>query len=197
MINLDYAFHHLECAVRIMAGRREALDDMDISADGFWRSFSAIAVALPAMFFVWVVSARQTQATLPTHSTGGLIAAEATFELVMWLLPVLVLAVVLRPLGLSHRFSHLIIARNWSGAVVSYAVAAVFLPQLVLSPENGFVLVLYILLLMALVLFAVRITSAALDTGLATASAFVAAELIAGLMLASLYYGALGLSGPS
>jgi hypothetical protein len=32
---------------------------MDISADGFWRSFEAIPAALPALIFAWVAEARQ------------------------------------------------------------------------------------------------------------------------------------------
>lgn len=57
MINLDYAFHHLESVIGVIAGRPGALERMDISSDGFWRSFSAIIVALPALFFGWVIGA--------------------------------------------------------------------------------------------------------------------------------------------
>ena len=52
---LDYALHHLSCILRILRGDTAALGDMDISADGFWRSFEAFPAALPALFFAWVV----------------------------------------------------------------------------------------------------------------------------------------------
>ena len=43
---LDYALHHLTCILRVLRGDVAALGDMDISADGFWRSFEAFPAAL-------------------------------------------------------------------------------------------------------------------------------------------------------
>ncbi|WP_306117440.1 MULTISPECIES: hypothetical protein [unclassified Roseitalea] len=189
-MNLDYAFHHMECALAVMIGRREALTRMDISADGFWRSFGAILVSAPALFFVWVLSARQTQAEFPLASTGGLILAEAAFELFVWLAPVFVLAMILRPLGFGDRFSHLIIARNWSAAVISYAIAVPFVAQLFAGPESGLAAMLLLVVLAVVFIAAVRVTRTALDSSLMVAIAFTATELFIGLMLASAYYGA-------
>ena len=195
MIDFDYVFHHVECAIGIMVGRREALDQMDITADGFWRSFAAIAVALPAMLFVWVVNARQTLSEAPFASMGGLIAADAVLEIILWLLPVLAFALVLGPLGFGQRFSHLIIARNWSGAAVSYAVALFYVPFLVVPSGNIVMAVVLFALYVALVVVAVRITQAALDTTIGIAIAFVAAELAVGIVLVLAYDTLLGFPG--
>jgi hypothetical protein len=38
----------------LMTGKRDGLKLLDLSADGFWNSFYAIVLALPAMFVGWV-----------------------------------------------------------------------------------------------------------------------------------------------
>jgi len=193
MINLDYAFHHVECVAAAIAGRRGAIERMDISADGFWRSFSAIAVALPAMFFVWVMNARTNQADMPSIGVAPLVAGEAVFELIVWLLPIPIFALILRPLGLGHRFVHLVIARNWANALFSYVIAAFYVPYLVVADDNGAMMVLGSVMMVLILIAAVRLTRAALDSSLPLAIAFIAGEFIVSIALAITYLGVLGL----
>lgn len=192
MINLDYAFHHVECVAAAIAGRPGAIERMDISADGFWRSFSAIAVALPAMFFVWVMNARTNQADMPTAGIAPLVAGEAVFELVVWLLPIPIFALILRPLGLGHRFVHLVIARNWANALFSYVIAALYVPYLVVGDDNGAMMMLGGVLMVLILIAAVRLTRAALDSSLPLAIAFIAGEFVVSIALAITYLGMLG-----
>ena len=189
MISLDYAFHHLESVIGIIVGRPGALDRMDISADGFWRSFSAIVVALPALFFVWVINATTSLASTPNWSLPTLVASEAAFELAGWLIPVAVFAVILRPLGFGHRFVHLVVVRNWANALFSYLIAALFVPYLIFPQGNAAMVLAGMVLLVAVLVAAVRLTRTALDCALQTAIAFVAAELIISLGLAFAYSG--------
>ncbi|RKF08489.1 hypothetical protein DEM25_000345 [Oceaniradius stylonematis] len=193
MINLDYAFHHVECVAAAITGRPGAIERMDISADGFWRSFTAIAVALPAMFFVWVMNARANQAEMPSMGVAPLVAGEAVFELVVWLLPIPVFALVLRPLGLGHRFVHLVIARNWANALFSYVIAALYVPHLVVADDNGAMMMLGGVLMVLILVAAVRLTRAALDSSVSLAMAFIAGEFIVSIALAIAYLGMLGL----
>ncbi len=193
MINLDYAFHHVECVAAAITGRPGAIERMDISADGFWRSFTAIAVALPAMFFVWVMNARSNQAEMPSMGVAPLVAGEAVFELVVWLLPIPVFALVLRPLGLGHRFVHLVIARNWANALFSYVIAALYVPYLVVADDNGAMMMLGGVLMVLILVAAVRLTRAALDSSVSLAMAFIAGEFIVSIALAIAYLGMLGL----
>ena len=45
---------YLYGAWQLLLGRREGMKLLDLSADGFWNSFYAIVLALPAMFVGWV-----------------------------------------------------------------------------------------------------------------------------------------------
>ena len=195
----DYAFHHVGCAFRIVRGDAAALDDMDVSADGFWRSFEAILAAMPAFLFAWVVEARQIQREGVAGSTMSFIARLAALELFFWILPIIVLAIVLPPLGFGHRFSHLVIARNWLSAGLSYLFVVVPFSELVFSggTEGNFTPWLTLIVLALMIWSALRITRAALDTTPIVALAFVVAETLLSFPLAISLYGLAGLYSPA
>lgn len=175
-MNLDYVFHHVEQAVALMRGKGEALDRMDISSDGFWHSFAAFAVSLPALFFTWVVSGRQDQIADPELSLPNLIARDATIELALWLLPILGYLMILQMIGFANRFAPLIIARNWAMVAINYLTALIFVPLLFMADSTDFV---GLMLLCALILILVGITNLtrhALGSGLGLAAALVIGE---------------------
>jgi len=191
----DYAFHHVGCVMRLLRGDTAAFSDMDISADGFWRSFEAIPAALPALIFAWVAEARQIRAEGAYDSVGSLVMRMALLELVFWILPIVILAVVLRQMKLGHRFSHLVIARNWLAVLTSYVFVTVPLIELAVSGgETSAATLLLTLVVMGLTLwFSVRVTRAALSVQPAVAVAFVAVEVFLTYPLAVAAYGAAGL----
>jgi len=191
----DYAFHHVGCVMRLLRGDTAALSDMDISADGFWRSFEAIPAALPALIFAWVAEARQIRAGGSLDSIGSMVVRMAALEFAFWILPIIVLAVVLRQFKLGHRFSHLIIARNWLAVLTSYIFVAVPLAEMAIGGgETSGATILLTLIAMVLALwFSVRVTRVALAVQPMTAIAFVAVEVFITYPLAVAAYGALGL----
>lgn len=192
---LDYALHHLSCILRVLRGDTAALGDMDISADGFWRSFEAFPAALPALFFAWVVEARQLQAHGVYGSITSMIVRMAMLEIVFWIVPVLVLAFVLRALRMTRRFTHLIIARNWLSALVSYLFVVVPLSELAAGggQENALSGWLTLAAIGLMLWFSVRITRIALNVQVMTAIGFVAVETTLTYPLAFFAYGAVGL----
>ncbi|TCD16468.1 hypothetical protein [Oricola cellulosilytica] len=183
----DYAFHHIGCVVRIIRGEQRAISDMDISGDGFWRSFEAIPAAFPALLFAWVVEAHRMQIEGVAGSTASLIARMALLELIFWILPIIALAMALRPLGFASRFPHLIIARNWLAAVASYLFVVVPLSE-VFSGASDIVGWLTLFMLALILWFSVRITRTALDTSVGIAIGFVAAETMITFPLAVTLY---------
>jgi hypothetical protein len=191
----DYAFHHVGCVMRLLRGDTAALSDMDISADGFWRSFEAIPAALPALIFAWVAEARQIRAEGSLDPVGSLVMRMALLELVFWILPIIVLAFVLRQLKLGHRFSHLIIARNWLAVLTSYIFVSVPLVEMAASGgQTSSATLLLTLVAMVLALwFSVRVTRVALSVQPVVAVAFVAVEVFFTYPLAVLAYGVAGL----
>ena len=110
----------------LMTRGAEALPELDLSRDGFWRSFLAFALMLPAT--VAILAAVRLVAGLP--NSAGLFAAPALAlsviaALALTILAVPVLLIALRPeLAQTPRFTSFVIAWNWAG-IVSASLMAV------------------------------------------------------------------------
>lgn len=193
MIDFDYGFYHIERVWRIVRGDDAALDEMDTSGDGFWRSFVAIIWTLPAMFFAWVFDARDLIIEGVQMSMVRIVIYSAIIELLLWFLPVLLLAFILKPLGLAHRFSHLIIARNWLAVPIVYAYIVIMLIGLLLGDASPLVLLAFVFLLGA-IWVQIRITRASLDCPSSLAAVLVIGEFILLLMIMFYLQATLGLS---
>lgn len=192
---LDYALHHIGCATRILRGEPGALADMDISADGFWRSFEAIPAALPALAFAWTVEARQLRAAGSLETVGSMVARMALLELAFWIAPLIVIAIVLRPLGMANRFSPLVVARNWFSALVAYVYVLVPLVEVFFNDglTSGATAWLMLFVMGFVLWMSVRLTRVALNTTPAIAVAFVVVETVITYPLAIWSYEVAGL----
>lgn len=106
-------------AWRMMLGRSEGLRMLDLSADGFWGSFFAIVVALPALFAGWVAVAGEMAALGPDGpGKVTLILLLAVTDLASWILPLVALALVAPHAGIGDRFVHYVVASNWATAII-------------------------------------------------------------------------------
>jgi len=186
---IDYAFHHMSCTFGIIMGRPGALERMDITADGFWRSFAAFIVALPAYLFLWTVNAGATRTLDPSTSFAGVMTASIVSDAIGWTVPVIVLALIMGPLGYKHRFSHLIIARNWSIALMVYLLGLAMVP-LIFGPAVGLTAIISGAMLIVIVVAMVRVTRTALDSTYLVAIAFVLVESVALYAFAGFAYAA-------
>lgn len=193
MIDFDYGFYHIERVWRIVRGDDAALNEMDISSDGFWRSFAAIVWTLPAMFFAWVFDARDLIIEGVELSMVRIVVYSAIIELLLWFLPVLVLAFILRPLGLAQRYSHLIIARNWLSVPIVYAYIVIMLLGLLLGDAAPLVLLAFVFLFGA-VWIQIRVTRVSLDCASSLAAILVIGEFLLLLIIMFYLQAALGLS---
>ncbi len=196
MIDFDYGFYHIEKVFRIVRGDATALNDMDITSDGFWRSFAAVIWATPALFFSWVVEARDLMMEGIQLSMVRIVIYSAIIELVLWFLPIFVLALILKPLGFAHRFSHLIISRNWLTVPIVYAYIVIILSGLLFGTIAPLVLFAFVFLLVV-VGIQIRVTRIALECDAVIASALVVAEFMVLITIMFYLQSALGLSpGP-
>ncbi|MBL0934477.1 MAG: transporter [Rhizobiaceae bacterium] len=118
MPSADYVQQSLSGAARLMAGKKDGLRFLDISADGFWTSFFAIVVALPAMTVGWVTLANE----LAFQGDGigsrlSIVLRLATIDVLAWIVPLAAFALLARPAGIAHRFVHFVVASNWGSAI--------------------------------------------------------------------------------
>lgn len=186
---VSYALHHLKCLIAILRGDRSALEAMDLSADGFWRSFSAIPLALPAYLLMWLQSARELAAAGETRSLGVLVLLLAVIDLAAWIVPLLVSALALRPMGLASRLVPFVSVQNWFGLLLSYPLAI----SGWVTPDSDLGLVLLLAIFVVTLIALVHLTRISVGGSMPAAVGLVAIQL-AVVLFAFPLYGAMGLA---
>lgn len=111
---------------RLLRQESEAIAELDLSRDGFWRSFLAFALMLPATIAILaalrLALGLSNQSGLFSHPE--LVAAVVTAQVVSVLaIPALLMAIAPQ-LARTPRFTGFVIAWNWAG-VVSASLMAV------------------------------------------------------------------------
>lgn len=171
---------YLAGAWRLMSGKPDGIRLLDVSADGFWNSFFAIVLALPAMVVGWVTVANDV-ALAGDGAPGRLfiVAALAIVDLLAWIIPLVVLAAAARPLGVADRFVHLVVASNWSSALIVWLLLPPALIRLV-SPDARDLSALISLVLFGISLvLSWRLINATINRGAGVATAVFATLLAA------------------
>lgn len=186
---------YLTGAWRLMLGRADGLRLMDLSADGFWNSFFAIVISVPALVVGWASLALDIDpdpADLPGRI--GIVLRLAIVDFAAWVAPLAALALVARPAGIADRFVHYVVATNWASALLIWAMLPLSVLRLVAGGE--------VVDLIALLLFLVnmtlswRVTVLALGKGAGTGSAVFAAMFVASLFVLFSLQGLFGLTMP-
>ena len=103
----------------LMTRGAEALPELDLTREGFWRSFLAFALMLPAT--IAILAAVRLMAGLPNSAglfTAPALALSVVAALALTILAVPALLIALRPrLAQTPRFTSFVIAWNWAGIV--------------------------------------------------------------------------------
>ncbi|MBK3745340.1 hypothetical protein G3A39_39915 [Paraburkholderia aspalathi] len=164
MPNIDDIYRYLYGAWRMMLGKKDGIDQLDISAEGFWQSFYAIAVALPPLLAGWVAYSADLTAGGEDATLRFTIVLRAAFvDIVAWIAPIVVLTFIVHRIGLAKRFAPYVIASNWGGALLAWAFAPVTLVQLLLPGRNDAITLLAVIVFGASIVFSYRLTQTALQ----------------------------------
>lgn len=179
----------------VMWGRKEGMTQLDLSADGFWDSFWALPLALPPLILAWVMSAdTMTEAAGAGGAKLSVVLRLALVDVANWILPLILLALVARRLGISKRFVPYVVASNWGTLIVIWMGLPVILMSL-LSPDTGdFATVLGFMLFMVSLLFSWRITRATLNRDIGTTTAVFVGMAVASILIVILMQPMLGLT---
>ncbi|EAU41193.1 hypothetical protein FP2506_13039 [Fulvimarina pelagi HTCC2506] len=165
----------------LMMGRKDGMSRLDVSADGFYRSFSAILVALPALTLSWIEFEAGDRSDQAEHiGTAQAFGAHLFADLLAWLLPVIILLLVAKRIGWSRKVSPLVVATNWGAALVTWLFAPYLALVLLIGMGPNLALVGALLSIGSLVLTA-RLCRTILDDW-PTAIFLTAALLATGLL---------------
>jgi hypothetical protein len=120
------ARHSLAAAWLLARGDRNAYGLMNLSEDGFWRSFAAILPVLPLYLYTTDFGARFEPAGSGGEPPSTLLAVLSL--LIQWVTWPILIAAIGKPLGWGANFVRYMVAFNWS----SVYVIGVMLPPLML-----------------------------------------------------------------
>lgn len=169
---------------RLMFGNSDGLKLLDLSADGFWNSFFAMIVSAPPLFLGWLAYANDLAQTEAAVSRTGLLPRLAVVDGSMWIVPIILLAFAVKPLGISDRFSAYVVASNWGTAVITWLTVPLPILRLFLPGANDAFVLLGLALHIATLVLGWRLTNAAIGRGPGVATGvFVAMYAVSFLLL--------------
>lgn len=172
---------NLAGAWRLMTGRADGLRLLDLSADGFWDSFMAIPIALPALAIGWLMSANG----LADPDTGRLsiVLKLAVVDLAVWIAPLVVFVVAAPQLGLADRVSQFVVAYNWGEALLSWLALPVVLVVMSFDLDQQINDAVMLLLFIVLTVFGWRLVVTALGKGMGVGSGVYAGLFVVSLVV--------------
>ena len=196
MLSADETQSALLGAWRLMLGKADGLRLLDLSADGFWNSFFAIVVALPAMIVGWVGIANEIGDAGAFAGRFGMVARLAVIDLGTWVLPLVALALVGRRVGIGGRFVHYVVASNWVSAIVAWMMLPSALLRLFVSATNQAVSLLSLVLFAATMVLTWRMTNLAVGRGAAAGTAVFVGMFVVSLAVLFALQALLGVTVP-
>lgn len=183
MVSKDEISSSLSGAWRLMFGKADGLRLLDLSADGFWNSFFAIVIALPAMAVGWVGVADQIGDPDAVAPRFSVVAALAVIDIGTWVLPLVGLAFVGRRAGIGDRFVHYVVASNWASAIVAWIMLPAALVRLVEPEASQVADLMSVAFFVVSMVFTWRMTNVAIGKGAAVATAVFVGMFVASLVV--------------
>jgi hypothetical protein len=196
LVSADETQASLTGAWRLMLGKVDGLKLLDLSADGFWNSFYAIVIAVPALIVGWVGIANEIGDPNAFAGRFDMLVRLALVDLGSWVLPLLVFAFVAPRAGIGGRLVSYVVASNWSSAIVAWLMLPSALIRLFLPATDavaGSVSLFSFLLAMVLTW---RMTNAVIGRGAAVGIAVFAGMFVASLVVLFALQGLLGITIP-
>ncbi|WP_099865795.1 hypothetical protein [Pararhizobium haloflavum] len=187
---------YLSGVERLTRNDAKGFHRLDLTADGFWTSFAAIPYALPAFAVSWMhYRGAYAAAAGDAALTGlGFYVRLALIDIVNWLAPILIVAFVAAPLGLSANFARWVIATNWLSLPVAY-VMAVPVALMMIAPSLETIAVIMSLVFFVLVIAVFfRVTRLAFDNDVPVALAITVGLVVLSFAMTGMLQAAFGLS---
>ncbi|WP_054311833.1 hypothetical protein [Mesorhizobium sp. 1M-11] len=192
MLAADEIQSSLAGAWRMMLGKADGLRLLDLSADGFWNSFFAIAIAAPALIVGWVGISNTAGET--ASGRFELLLKLAFVDIGTWVLPLLALAAVAPHGGLSARFVHYVVASNWASAIIAWLMLPGALIRLIFPAADQASGLVSLVLFFASLVLSWRMTNIAIGKGAAMATAVFAGMFAVSLIVLFALQKLLGIS---
>jgi hypothetical protein len=180
---LAYARNHLAAASSLMLGRADGMSRLDVSLEGFWRSFAAVVLVVPFALLALLSQRR----LLGPEAGPPAIGSEMLALLVDWVAFPIVFAAIARPLGLGRRYVPYIVARNWAAVVITALVSVIHALHVVGILPSQFLGVVLIAAIGISLRFSYMVARIVLDAPMGVALPLVLLDFLMSLVIWTLY----------
>lgn len=183
MLSADDIYQYLNGAWRLMRGKPDGVRLLDLSPDGFWNSFFAIVLALPALILGWSGIAAEFSGSETGVSAFSVVLRLAIVDLGAWVLPLIALAVGAPYAGVGDRFVHYVVASNWGSALIAWMMLPVAILRFIIPSAGDFLILVSLFIFGLSMVFSWRLTNAVIAKGPAVGTTIFAAMFVASLFV--------------
>lgn len=173
-------------AWRLLHLDRTGLQYFRATREGFWNSFWAAAIVLPADAISSALFVSANPGNIADAGPARVIAIFLAIYVLQWIAFPLVIAGFTDAIQRSERFVLFVVAHNWAKVVR----AAILLPAVAIFAADGISdpgwgAAIFFVALVAMWIYAGFVARAALDTSVAAAAAAVVIEIVIAILLSS------------
>ncbi|KSV68649.1 hypothetical protein N185_06065 [Sinorhizobium sp. GW3] len=185
---LDEVLAYIRGLWLLAQGNEEGFRWLDFSECGLWRSFTSMLWCLPAIAVTWASWRLYYLSVMPDGTTIGIgfIFKLLVVDLVSWLLPLVLIAVLSRPLGFAGAVVPIVVTTNWLSVPLSYAMAVPAAIRVVIPGSQGLTSFIWLTLLVISVAVLFRLLRMVTGNQTLLASALTALFLLPSMMIGDL-----------
>jgi hypothetical protein len=158
---------------------------LDLTERGALRSFWSVVFSAPAIAISWIWLRQSYLRSMPEGTeTGALYFFRlALIEGLNWIVPLVLAGILAWAIGIGARYSAIVATVNWLTLPFSYLYALLILALLLAPGLAGFIALLWLFLLMALISVYMRVIQMVCDRHLLTGAAMTLILLIPTMLL--------------
>ncbi|MFK0275715.1 hypothetical protein ACIQUG_18690 [Ensifer sp. NPDC090286] len=185
---LDEVLAYIRGLWLLAQGNEEGFRWLDFSESGLWRSFTSMLWCLPAIAVTWASWRLYYLSVMPDGTTIGIgfIFKLLVVDLVSWLLPLVLIAILSRPLGFAGAVVPIVVTTNWLSVPLSYAMALPAAIRVVIPGSQGLTSFIWLALLVISVAVLFRLLRMVTGNQTLLASALTALFLLPSMMIGDL-----------
>ena len=193
----DEIRQYLTGAWRLLMGRADGMELLDLSADGFWNSFFAMVLALPPLIVSWVAIAIAYDAVgIDMGSKFSLLVRLGLVDFGAWVLPLVPLALAAPSVGIGDRLVHYVVATNWASAIIAWLTLPISLLRVAAPAAEGLTALVWLVFFVCTMALNWRLTNAVFGKGPAFATAVFVGMFAVSLAILFALQSTLGVVAP-
>ncbi|HEV7318720.1 MAG TPA: hypothetical protein VGO04_08925 [Ensifer sp.] len=185
---LDEVLAYIKGIWLLAQGKDEGFRWLDFSESGLWRSFTSMLWCLPAIAVTWASWRLYYLSAMPDGTTIGIgfVFKLLVVDLVSWLLPLVLITVLSRPLGFAGAVVPIVVTTNWLSVPLSYAMAVPAAIRMLIPGSQGLTSMIWLTLLVVSVAALFRLLRMITGDQTLLASALTALFLLPSMMIGDL-----------